>query len=79
MVNVGLKVTRAGTKWKEFMAFPIHVMNALDKHSLKGCNLIIDNAPIHKLEKITEEVSKRGYRLIHLPSYSSFLKPIKEF
>ncbi|ORE05977.1 hypothetical protein BCV72DRAFT_329798, partial [Rhizopus microsporus var. microsporus] len=40
IVNVGLKVAKAGTKWKEFMAFLIHVMDVLDKHKLKGCNLI---------------------------------------
>ncbi|KAG1486590.1 hypothetical protein G6F53_013290 [Rhizopus delemar] len=57
VINVGLKVTKAGTKWKEFMAFLIHVMDVLDKHNLKGCNLVMDNAPIHKPEKITEEKS----------------------
>ncbi|EIE80620.1 hypothetical protein RO3G_05325 [Rhizopus delemar RA 99-880] len=79
VINVGLKVTKAGTKWKEFMAFLIHVMDVLDKHNLKGCNLAMDNAPIHKPEKITEEVSKRGYRIIYLPPYSPFLNPIEEF
>ncbi|CEG78627.1 hypothetical protein RMATCC62417_13204 [Rhizopus microsporus] len=79
VVNVGLKVTKAGTKWKEFMAFLIHVMDVLDKHNLKGCNLVMDNAPINKPEKITEEVNKRGYRIIYLPPYSSFLNPIEEF
>ena len=79
VVNVGLKVAKAGTKWKEFMAFLIHVVGVLDKHSLKGCNLVMNNAPIHKLEKITEEVSKRGYRIIYLSSYSPFLNPIEEF
>ncbi|KAG1036225.1 hypothetical protein G6F43_013086 [Rhizopus delemar] len=65
--------------WKEFMAFLIHVMDVLDKHNLKGCNLVMDNAPIHKPEKIMEEVSKRGYRIIYLPPYSPFLNPIEEF
>ncbi|KAG1576847.1 hypothetical protein G6F46_005497 [Rhizopus delemar] len=79
VVNVGLKVTKAGTKWKEFMVFLIHVMDVFDKHNLKGCNLFMDNTPIHKPEKITEEISKRGYRIIYLPPYSSFLNPIEEF
>ncbi|KAG0738908.1 hypothetical protein G6F35_015450 [Rhizopus arrhizus] len=79
VVNVGLKVTKAGTKWKEFMAFLIHVMDVLDKYNLKGCNSVMDNAPIHKPEKITEEVSKREYRIIYLPPYSPFLNPIEEF
>ncbi|KAG1451976.1 hypothetical protein G6F46_003793 [Rhizopus delemar] len=64
---------------KEFMAFLIHVMDVLDKHNLKGCNLVVDNAPIHKPEKIIEEGSKREYRIIYLPPYSSFLNPIEEF
>ncbi|KAG0735226.1 hypothetical protein G6F57_007175 [Rhizopus arrhizus] len=79
VANVALKVTKAGTKWKEFMVFLIHVMDVLDKHNLKGCNLVMDNTPIHKPEKITEEVNKRGYRIIYLPPYSSFLNPIEEF
>jgi transposase len=61
------------------MAFLIHVMYVLDKHSLKGCNLVIDNAPIHKPEKTTEEANKRGYRIIYLPPYSPFSNPIEEF
>ncbi|KAG0965562.1 hypothetical protein G6F25_008408 [Rhizopus arrhizus] len=56
-VNIGLKITKAGTKWKEFKAFLIHVMDVLDKRNLKGCNLVMDNALIHKPEKITEEKS----------------------
>ncbi|KAG1371861.1 hypothetical protein G6F61_011554 [Rhizopus arrhizus] len=79
VVNVRLKVTKAGTKWKGFMAFLIHVMDVLDKHNLKGCNSVMDNAPIHKPETITEEVSKREYRIIYLPIYSPFLNPIEEF
>lgn len=39
----------------------------------------MDNVPIHKPEKITEEVNKRGYRIIHFLSYSPFLNPIEEF
>jgi transposase len=39
----------------------------------------MDNAPIHKPEKITEEINKRGYRIIHLPPYSPFLNPIEVF
>ena len=61
------------------MAFLIHVMDVLDKRNLKGCNSVMDNAPIHKPEKITEEVSKREYRIIYLPPYSPFLNPIEEF
>ncbi|KAG0745605.1 hypothetical protein G6F64_005168 [Rhizopus arrhizus] len=61
VANFGLKVNKAGTKWKKSMAFLIHVMDVLDKHSLKGCNLVIDNAPIHKPEKTTEEANKRGF------------------
>ncbi|KAG1534972.1 hypothetical protein G6F46_011701 [Rhizopus delemar] len=33
-------------------------MDVLDKHNLKGCNLVMDNVPIHKPEKITEEVKE---------------------
>jgi hypothetical protein len=40
VVIAGLKVTEAGTKWKEFMAFLIHAMNVLDKHNLKDYNLV---------------------------------------
>ncbi|EIE83379.1 hypothetical protein RO3G_08084 [Rhizopus delemar RA 99-880] len=78
VANVGLKVIKAGTKWKEFMSFLIHVMDVLDKHNLKGCNLVMDNTHIHKPEKIAEEVNKRGYRIIYLPSYSPFLNPKEE-
>ena len=38
----------------------------------------MDNAPIHKPEKIIEEVEKRGYRVVKLPPYSPFLNPIEE-
>ena len=46
--------------------------------ALALCNLVMDNAPIHKPEKITEEVNKRGYRIVYLPLYSPFLNPIEE-
>ncbi|EIE80960.1 hypothetical protein RO3G_05665 [Rhizopus delemar RA 99-880] len=58
--NVGLRVIKTGTKWKELIALHIHVLDVLDKHNLKDCNLVMDNAPIHKPEKSTEEVNKRG-------------------
>ena len=64
---------------EEVHAFLVHVIDVLDKHNLKSCNLVMDNAPIHKPEKITEEVNKRGYRIIYLPPHSPFLNRIEEF
>ncbi|KAG1461722.1 hypothetical protein G6F46_002124 [Rhizopus delemar] len=58
--SIFLLVIKTGTKWKELIALHIHVLDVLDKHNLKDCNLVMDNAPIHKPEKSTEEVNKRG-------------------
>lgn len=77
--NVRLRVIKTGTKWKELIALHIHVLDVLDKHNLKDCNLVMDNAPIHKPEKSTEEVNKRGYKIMYLSPYPPFLNPIKEF
>ncbi|KAG1053829.1 hypothetical protein G6F43_004114 [Rhizopus delemar] len=64
--SIFLLVIKTGTKWKELIALHIHVLDVLDKHNLKDCNLVMDNAPIHKPEKSTEEVNKRGYKTMYL-------------
>lgn len=39
----------------------------------------MDNAPIHKPEKIVEEVSRKGCKVIYPSPFSPFLNLIKGF
>jgi transposase len=53
-------------------------MDVLDKHSMKGYYLVMDNAPIHTPSKFREVVEQRGYNCLYLPPYSPYLNPIEE-
>src|SRR6202044_2160198 len=68
-----------GTNAEHFAAFISHVMDVLDKHSMKGMNLVMDNASIHKTTHIRAIIIDRGYIPVYLPPYSPFLNPIDEY
>lgn len=59
--------------------FLINVMNILYCNNMKGCYSVLGNIPIHKIKTIMEEAERRGYKVICLPSCSSFLNSIEEF
>lgn len=46
---------------------------------MKGHFLIMDNAPIHTSNSISELIVTRGYRCVYLPPYSPELNPIEQF
>ncbi|KAG2216475.1 hypothetical protein INT45_014035 [Circinella minor] len=74
IVDVCLKINKVGqgggTKSRDFYAFLNLVMDKRDSRNLKdkGWNIICDNAPIHTAHYIANRVSKRGYKLVLLPS-----------
>ncbi|KAF9371346.1 hypothetical protein CPC16_003119 [Podila verticillata] len=68
-----------GTNANHFLMYIGHVMDALDKYDLKGMNLVIDNASIHKTDHTQVYVRSQGYTPVLLPLYSPFLNPIEEF
>ncbi|CEG69283.1 hypothetical protein RMATCC62417_05383 [Rhizopus microsporus] len=70
---------RVGTRTEHFLFYLNNVMDVLDKNNLRGFYIVMDNAPIHKLNKVRECIEKRGYKCVYLPPYSPFLSPIEEF
>ena len=46
---------------------------------IKRFYIVMVNAPIHNADEIEEMISKREYRSIYLPPYSSELNPIENF
>lgn len=68
-----------GTNANHFLMYIGHVMDVLDKYDLKGMNLVMDNASIHKTDHTQAYIRSRGYTPVFLPPYSPFLNPIEEF
>ena len=46
---------------------------------IKGQIVIMDNASIHKSQKVRDLIEAAGCRLIYLPPYSPDLNPIETF
>jgi transposase len=70
---------KVGTRAEHFLAYLNNVMNTLDKNNIKGQDIVMDNAPIHKPKVIKALIEERGHKCIYLPPYSPFLNPIEEF
>lgn len=70
---------KIGTRNEHFLSYLGNVMDVLDKNELKGCYIVMDNAPIHKIVAVREFIEERGYKCAYLPPYSPFLNPIEEF
>ncbi|GAA5813962.1 hypothetical protein MFLAVUS_007452 [Mucor flavus] len=55
-------------------------LNEMDKNPLiNGFYIVMDNALIHTHNDIDKLITLKGYRSIHLPSYSPELNPIEQF
>lgn len=67
-----------GTKGSHYQEFVLQLLDEMDKHDMKGYNLVMDNTPIHKAGVLQEIVEERGYKCVYLPPYSPFLNPIEE-
>ncbi|CEP16601.1 hypothetical protein [Parasitella parasitica] len=70
---------RVGTRTEHFLFYLNNVMDVLDKNNLRGFYIVMDNAPIHKPNKVREYIEKRGFKCVYIPPYSPFLNPIEEF
>ena len=70
---------RVGTRTEHFLFYLNNVMDMLDKNNLRGFYIVMDNASVHKPNKVRECIEKRGYKCVYLPPYSPFLNPIEEF
>jgi transposase len=70
---------RVGTRTEHFLFYLNNLMDVLDRNNLRGLYIVMDNAPIHKPNKVRECIEKRGYKCVYLPPYSPFLNPIEEF
>ncbi|OAD72714.1 hypothetical protein PHYBLDRAFT_73117 [Phycomyces blakesleeanus NRRL 1555(-)] len=69
---------RIGTRTQHYLDFLSHTMDVLDSQGMQECYLIMDNAPIHKANKVKDFISSLGYKCAYLPVYSLFLNPIEE-
>ncbi len=43
----------------------------------KGTNVVMDNASIHKTEKVLKTIQEKGYNVHFIPPYSPDFNPIK--
>ncbi|KAF8917727.1 hypothetical protein BGZ58_005079, partial [Dissophora ornata] len=68
-----------GTNGTHYRAFLMQLMDEMDKNGMEGFNIVMDNAPIHRMPIISEMIRERGYNPVYLPRYSPFLNPIEEF
>lgn len=74
------KPASKGTVTDHYMIFLQKLMNCMDPFpEMKGFIIVLDNAPIHKADEITEIISKRKYRSIYLPPYFPTLNSIKNY
>ncbi|KAG0929919.1 hypothetical protein G6F57_012241 [Rhizopus arrhizus] len=62
-----------------YMKFICKTLDELDKVPEMRNFYIMDNTPIQTSENITKLIETRGYRAIHLPSYSPELYSIENF
>ncbi|KAG1049824.1 hypothetical protein G6F43_007869 [Rhizopus delemar] len=69
-----------GTVTGHYFNFIFSTLDVLDGHEhLKGCYLVMDNAPIHNSVQIERLVVCRGYGCVYLPPYSPELNSIEQF
>ncbi|KAG2221889.1 hypothetical protein INT45_012533 [Circinella minor] len=71
--------SKKGTTSSDFMEFIEQVLTNIEAYDLPYRYLVMDNAAIHKTIDVKDWVTERGFEIIYLPPYSSFLNPIKEF
>jgi hypothetical protein len=69
-----------GTVTGHYLQFIHKTLNEMDLlEEMKGFYLIMDNAPIHTADEISEMITERGYRCAYLTPYSPELNSIKNF
>ena len=51
---VNITNARIGTRTEHYLTYLSNVMDVLDRHSMKGYYLVLDNAPIHTPTKVRE-------------------------
>ena len=57
-------MARIGTRTEHYLTYLSNVMHVLDKHSMKGYYLVMDNAPIHTPSKFREVVEQKRLQLL---------------
>ena len=74
------KPVAKGTTTAHFVKFTNELFDTMDMvESMKGHNLALDNASIHKSKLMVRKIENRGCRAVHLPPYSPELNPIEQF
>lgn len=63
---------RVGTRREHFLEFLSSIMNTLGKHGMKGRYLVMDNAVIHKVDKVQNLIQNRGYKATYLTIFKSY-------
>ncbi|RCH94575.1 hypothetical protein CU098_009345 [Rhizopus stolonifer] len=70
----------SGTVTGHYISFLKMTLDEMDKHPhMKGHYVVMDNAPIHTHKNIKKYIEYRGYKCVHLPTYSPELNPIEQF
>lgn len=71
-----------GTTTSHYLRFINGTLDVMDKYpEMRNFYLIMDNAPIHRSQEVTDLVEGRnkGYKCVYLPPYSPELNPIEQF
>ena len=61
----------------DFIEFLEALLKALKENGMTGRYLVMDNAFIHRTQKVKDIVDKEGFHIHYLPYHSSFLNPIE--
>lgn len=58
--------SRIGTRTGHYLTCISDVMDVLDKHDMKGCSIVMDNAPIHTPVAVRKLIESRGCKCLYL-------------
>ena len=59
------------------MVFAFYIDQVLGPALRPGDVVVLDNLPVHKVDRLEQVVKKYRVRLLYLPSYSSDFNPIE--
>ncbi|KAG1453846.1 hypothetical protein G6F56_007469 [Rhizopus delemar] len=71
---------KGGIVTGHYFNFVAATLDVFDPHEqLKGCYIVMDNAPIHTYLDIQKCIDQRSYGCIYLPPYAPELNPMEQF
>ena len=77
--QTGAAPKKSKLRGDDYVDFLQLLMNLLKENGMGERYLVMDNAAIHKTQKVKDAVEKEGFHIHYLPHYSSFLNPMAGF